>query len=293
MRRSSLKLLMAATTMRSSSPKRDKSLLVLTSILNITSGCTTVWGAVQIFPGGIGILVGITIQLMLFLLLFGFGLRYAPLRKWLAVFVFSVMSVYLSFFAYYTILVGNIHQFMPGVRLLLPIQKLISGEPQAIVSALLASLLDGTVLLLSTSLEVKTHRQVIPLSAQRDENESLAEAYLRKLVRQAQLISILFIVVGILYLIAGWRIGFNIGVEIPLLLVCVPFILYARNTFLKYRINRGLYGNNYYEAKEVLAFLEKEYKGKGRPPGGGRNAFPEVASNNEISINDRIIGETT
>lgn len=80
---------------------KDKVLLATLSILNFGSGYTTIVGASQIFPGMVGYASGGIIQLVLFLLLSGSAASHAPIRKWLTVIVFSFISVYTSFFAYY------------------------------------------------------------------------------------------------------------------------------------------------------------------------------------------------
>ncbi len=82
-------------------PDKDKVLLAALSILNLGSGYTTMVGAAQIFPGLVGWVSGGIIQLVLFLLLSGSAARHAPVHKWLTVAVFSFISVYTSFFAYY------------------------------------------------------------------------------------------------------------------------------------------------------------------------------------------------
>jgi hypothetical protein len=82
-------------------PDKDKVLLAALSILNLGSGYTTMVGAAQIFPGLVGYMSGGIIQLVLFLLLSGSAAKHAPVRKWLTVAVFSFISVYTSFFAYY------------------------------------------------------------------------------------------------------------------------------------------------------------------------------------------------
>lgn len=87
-------------------PNRDNTLLAALTVLNITSGYTTIKGALQIFPGFLGYFSGSIIQILLFLLVSGSTLRHAPKLKWLAVASFSTLSVYTSFFAYYEFLAG-------------------------------------------------------------------------------------------------------------------------------------------------------------------------------------------
>ncbi|MEM8720600.1 MAG: hypothetical protein AAGE84_15070 [Cyanobacteria bacterium P01_G01_bin.39] len=88
-------------------PKIDKILLGALSVLNVTSGYTTIKGALQIFPGFLGYFSGGVIQILLLLLVSGSTLRHAPKLKWLAVASFGVLSIYTSFFAYYEFLTGE------------------------------------------------------------------------------------------------------------------------------------------------------------------------------------------
>lgn len=86
--------------------KRDKILFATLTILNIGSGVTTVYGALQIFPGFVGYFSGFIIQIVLFLLVSGSTARHAPRLKWIAICSFATISIYTSFFAYYDTLVG-------------------------------------------------------------------------------------------------------------------------------------------------------------------------------------------
>jgi hypothetical protein len=90
--------------MTTNDTKRDRALLTVLALLNIGSGFTTITGAQQVFPkhsAGLGILIGLAIQVILFMLLSRFAMREAPLRKWVGVTVFASLSVYTSFFTYY------------------------------------------------------------------------------------------------------------------------------------------------------------------------------------------------
>ena len=88
-------------------PKKDIKLLIALTILNITSGLTTMYGAAQILPRLVGWFSGAVIQALLFLLTSGSTLKHAPWLKWMAVGSFSIISVYTSFFAYYDTLVSE------------------------------------------------------------------------------------------------------------------------------------------------------------------------------------------
>lgn len=82
---------------------RDKDwwLLFLLLILNLRSAYTTVLGARQLLPYPMSDVLGIAVQGMLFLVLSGFALREAWVRKWVLVVVFAAACIYASFFAYY------------------------------------------------------------------------------------------------------------------------------------------------------------------------------------------------
>ncbi|MCB9697620.1 MAG: hypothetical protein H6738_12635 [Alphaproteobacteria bacterium] len=82
-------------------------LLVILAALNVVSAFTTVMGARQVLPWPMSDVLGAAVQLMLFVALAGFVARHAPIRKWLVVGVFSFVSVYTSFFAYYGEIAGD------------------------------------------------------------------------------------------------------------------------------------------------------------------------------------------
>ena len=99
--------------MTQSTTGRETQVLIATIFcLNLGSGYTTVMGAKEIFPAGAGVLVGIASQMLLFLLLTNIFLKVAPLRKWIAISVLAVFSVYTSYFSYYQALAtgDNIHK---------------------------------------------------------------------------------------------------------------------------------------------------------------------------------------
>lgn len=89
-------------------PQRpDRVLLSLLVLLNIASAATTVFGARQVLPWPLSDVLGLAIQLMLFLALAGFAVRHAVVRRWVVIAVFAAASVYTSFFAYYEQLAGQ------------------------------------------------------------------------------------------------------------------------------------------------------------------------------------------
>ncbi|NET24605.1 hypothetical protein [Okeania sp. SIO1I7] len=63
-------------------PKKDIKLLIALTILNITSGFTTMYGAAQILPWYVGWSSGAVIQALLFLLTSGSTLKHARWLKW-------------------------------------------------------------------------------------------------------------------------------------------------------------------------------------------------------------------
>jgi hypothetical protein len=80
---------------------RDWALLGLLACLNVASAYTTIIGARQILPQPMSDIIGIAVQAMLFLMLAGFAVREAVVRKWVVVSVFAAFSIYTSFFCYY------------------------------------------------------------------------------------------------------------------------------------------------------------------------------------------------
>lgn len=92
----------------SRSEERDHVLMIILLIFNLGSGYTTIKG-VEILLGipSLAWLIGGFIQLALFLTLSEFMLKKAKLLKWIAIVIFSLCSVYTSFFTYYTNLAGT------------------------------------------------------------------------------------------------------------------------------------------------------------------------------------------
>jgi hypothetical protein len=86
----------------------DRPLLFLLLLVNIASAWTTVLGARQVLPSPLAEVLGLTVQMMLFLLLAGFAGRHAGLRRWVAVAVFAAASVYTSFYTYYDQLAAEV-----------------------------------------------------------------------------------------------------------------------------------------------------------------------------------------
>lgn len=87
--------------------ERDWGLLILLLVLNIRSAYTTVLGCRQLMPYPMSDILGISIQTMLFLVLAGFALKEAVIRKWTTVVVFAAVCIYASFFSYYDELAGR------------------------------------------------------------------------------------------------------------------------------------------------------------------------------------------
>jgi hypothetical protein len=96
------------TRTRPQTEERDYLLIVLLAIFNLVSGYTTIKGAEQVLGNfSLAFFLGGFIQLGLFLMLSDFVMRRAHLRKWMAVIVFTFISVYTSFFTYYTTLASE------------------------------------------------------------------------------------------------------------------------------------------------------------------------------------------
>lgn len=87
--------------------ERDWGLMILLILLNLRSAYTTVLGARQMLPWPMSDVLGMAIQAMLFLVLGGFALTQAPIRKWIMVVVFAAACIYASFFAVYEELAGK------------------------------------------------------------------------------------------------------------------------------------------------------------------------------------------
>ncbi len=82
--------------------ERDWALLGLLLCLNVGSAYTTILGARQIMPTHeMADILGATVQITLFLMLSGFAVNGAPIRKWIVVAIFAGLSIYTSFFTYY------------------------------------------------------------------------------------------------------------------------------------------------------------------------------------------------
>ncbi|MEH1780357.1 MAG: hypothetical protein V7L26_14795 [Nostoc sp.] len=85
------------------SEERDYLLIGLLAIFNLVSAYTTIKGVKILLDNStLAVSLGGFIQLVLFLTLSGFMLKKAHLPKWIAVIVFTFISVYTSFFTYYT-----------------------------------------------------------------------------------------------------------------------------------------------------------------------------------------------
>lgn len=87
--------------------KRDTWLLFFLFGLTVMSSGTTLLGAKQILPSPLAEVTGLTAQALLFAMLSGLILNHAPVRKWFAVAVLSIISVYTSFFTYHENLTGE------------------------------------------------------------------------------------------------------------------------------------------------------------------------------------------
>ena len=96
-------------TQQNPKQKKDNILMVLLIFANIVSGYTTIDGASKVLPIAWAWILGSFIQILLFLALADLIMKTTPWRKWLTVALFTFLSVYTSFFTYYTTLAGNIN----------------------------------------------------------------------------------------------------------------------------------------------------------------------------------------
>lgn len=94
----------------SNKPKKDWLLVCILLFFNLWSGFTTIFGARQILPDNIAWICGITVQVMLFFLLSKMVMRASVFRRWMAILVFTIVSIYTSFFCYYSILTSDVAQ---------------------------------------------------------------------------------------------------------------------------------------------------------------------------------------
>lgn len=89
------------------SKKHDKKLFIVVGLLNTWSGYATISGAMQILPMAVGIPAGAIVQTILLLMLSRQAADHAPARKWIAILVCTLASIYTSFYTYYEQLSGN------------------------------------------------------------------------------------------------------------------------------------------------------------------------------------------
>lgn len=112
---------------QSTRPKKDWLLLLLLLVFNIWSGATTVIGTRQILPDGLALVSGVSVQTMLFCLLSGSVMRHSVVRKSIAILTFSLVSIYTSFFCYYTVMTADAVQQYEQTRAIQAHQSFIAG----------------------------------------------------------------------------------------------------------------------------------------------------------------------
>jgi len=83
-----------------------------------------------------------------------------------------------------------------------------------------------------------------------------------------------------------------IRLEAIWLMIAAIAVLYTRKMIIEYRILKGFYGNNRYEARELIEFIEQNSEDWNLPGGGSsKKAFPEGVLEDEL-IEDDMTGET-
>lgn len=81
--------------------QRDWVLLFCITGISLVSSGTTILGAKQILPSPMAEVIGVSVQTMLYLLLTGMMMSHSVVRRWFGISVFTVISIYTSFFTYY------------------------------------------------------------------------------------------------------------------------------------------------------------------------------------------------
>jgi len=186
--------------------------------------------------------------------------------------IFSLISSYTSFFTYYATLTGTVIDPAP---IFLPFEKLGEGNMPAIASAFIALIVDGLILLLGTVVKPYSYRASKDIKVAESKPKALTEIYLQSILEDSNKASKVISIVGIAYCLMQTTLGLEIQYGILLLLFSIVIISYIRVLLLMYRIRKGTYGNNYYEAKEIISFISEGSDDSDPPFGGGRNAFPK------------------
>jgi hypothetical protein len=121
-----------------------------------------------------------------------------------------------------------------------------------------------------------------------DRDQSAKEAVLKQEVivnlyykQQIREFSILFIV-ALLAVVACFVISIFLKVQLPILqigliLFILPVLLYGKNLFIEYRIVKGYFGTNRYEATEIIKFIQKNIDKLDSSGGKGIRVFPSMA----------------
>jgi hypothetical protein len=122
--------------------------------------------------------------------------------------------------------------------------------------------------------------------------QAISNLYYKKQNTQLSIITGLSLaVLGVL--IAGKYIfDLPIRLEAIWLMISAIAVLYIRKMIIEYRILKGFYGNNRYEARELIEFIEQNSEGWNLPGGGSsKKAFPESVLEDEPTGDD-MTGET-
>ena len=109
-------------------PIKNFNLFIALIILNLISGFTTVYGAMQILPIIPAFLAGGTIQFLLFFLVYSKStLSDRGLLKWSIISILIFLSVYTSFFSYYNVLTEKSSENTAYTRALSAHQRLVAN----------------------------------------------------------------------------------------------------------------------------------------------------------------------
>jgi hypothetical protein len=118
------------------------------------------------------------------------------------------------------------------------------------------------------------------------ETEAIVMSLLRKQIEKTAFLALLLICVGGIYsigLILNVFIVLKINIEILIAIGVILIALFLRLKLLRYRIIEGYYGNNLYEAKEIIKFIDEENDDEGSSGGnsGNKTVFPQTVESSE------------
>lgn len=107
--------------------------------------------------------------------------------------------------------------------------------------------------------------------------KTVAEAYLALVGHRSHLSSLLLLISLSFHIIISFLSRGAISYELVITSSILLTIIYLRLVVLRFRVYKGLYGGNYYEAKEIISFAARDEHRGGMPPPGSRKVFPRDA----------------